>query len=214
MESLDSASSCERNSGHSRWLSIASASRSSPPGSCSAAAASMPVAARLVPPPASLAVEHGDGQAAAREPPRDRQADDAGADHGDVDARGKARLRPLSAAVARRLQPLADRDGVVGTAGHRHLRLLSAERLEFDDRRALEIQSLRRYEPDQVRRISALTSSSAAAQRFLSPLSGISLEWMKSEPTGESTSIDTLIERSDWRLWQLCPSSSADQRES
>ena len=42
---------------------------------------------------------------------------------------------------------------------------------------ALEIQSLRRYEPDQVRRISALTGSKAAAQRFLSPLSGISLEY-------------------------------------
>jgi hypothetical protein len=56
------------------------------------------------------------------------------------------------------------------------LSALSGEEIGFDDRRALEIQSLRRYEPDQVRRISALTSSTAAAQRFLSPLSGISLE--------------------------------------
>jgi len=52
---------------------------------------------------------------------------------------------------------------------------LSGEELGFDVRRALEIQSLRRYEPDQVRRISALTGN-APAQRFLSPLSGISLE--------------------------------------
>jgi hypothetical protein len=56
------------------------------------------------------------------------------------------------------------------------LSALSGEEIGFDVRRALEIQSLRRYEPDQVRRISALANSTAAAQRFLSPLSGISLE--------------------------------------
>src|SRR5712671_6518910 len=48
----DCASRAERNAGHCRWLSSASARRSWHPGSCSAAAASMPVAARLAPAPA------------------------------------------------------------------------------------------------------------------------------------------------------------------
>ena len=39
-----------------------------------------------------------------------------------------------------------------------------------------KIQFLRRYEPDQVRRISALTATMLQSQRFLSPLSGISLD--------------------------------------
>ena len=47
------------------------------------------------------ALEHRDRQAAQREPPRDRQADDAGPDHGDIDG-GRNRGRPVRSRRRRR----------------------------------------------------------------------------------------------------------------
>ena len=58
------------------------------------------------------AVEHRDRQAAAHQPPGDRQADHAGADHRHVHLRRKYRRRTgaIGAQLGRRLQPRAERD--------------------------------------------------------------------------------------------------------
>ena len=76
-----------RSCGHMRWLSSASASSSGSPGSCSAAAASMPVAARLAPAPTAARSNTATESPRCGEPPGDRQPDHAGADHRDIDRR-------------------------------------------------------------------------------------------------------------------------------
>ena len=174
---LASASSSVRKSSHSRWLSSASArqilatrlmlgSRGEHAGRREARTAS-----------GFGAVEHRDRQAATRQPPGDRQADHARADHRDVGSRGKRRPSapasgtPPVASAVHRVQSCCPRKRSSSSPS-----LSGGEIGVSMTGRALEIQSLRRYEPDQVRRISALTCGDAAAQRFLSPLSGISLE--------------------------------------
>ena len=90
-----------RKPGQRARLSRASGSSGSEPGSCSAAGASMPVAARLAPAPTVVALQHSDRAPSLRQAPGHRQADQAGADHDDVGcALASRRTAQASPAVA------------------------------------------------------------------------------------------------------------------
>ncbi len=172
----DSASSSSRNGCQRRWLSTQSGDRPSPPGSCSAAAASMPVAARLAPSPAVPRST----TATARPARASRQATERPISPAPItatSARSGRRSVPSEVAgpLRRPIVCALVACTLVSTVARREL---DSARWP-DDARGLRrpVQSLRRYEPDQVRRISAPTEAEGpAVQRCLSPLPGISLE--------------------------------------
>src|SRR5262249_25444945 len=107
-----------------------------------------------------VALEHGDRKPRRREPPRDRQPDHAGADDRDI---GGRRLPHAlgNRGAGRGINPTqrpADNEWNIRLAAQRPPpALFFSEGSEF--LAEPEIQSLRRYEPVQVQRISAPPTS-------------------------------------------------------